>query len=231
VKALEDGQLKERLALIDIYAREINCTWFGLAYSGCRFVATTMGSDRAQTLKSLMGSIPSGVQYRIVENGSEFAERAVVKLEAVHRGVEEFGAFELATEWVLEPLASVLKVAASIPTGYVSSYGSVARAAGTEPKEVGRIMASNPLYPLVACHRIVGTDFSLVGYGGRKSLSALKAKLARLNAECRGFTRAKDISINRSTLTVHPTERVIQKAKKQGLSTSAWAQRRLTSYE
>ena len=217
--------------MIEVFTREVNGTWFGLAYSGCRFIATTMSSDKAQALRTLTRCIPSGAQYRIVEGGSEFAERAVVKLEAVHRGVEEFGAFELATEWVPEPLASVLKVAASIPTGYVASYGSIARAARTEPKEVGRIMASNPLYPLVACHRVVGTDFSLVGYGGRKSPSALKAKLARLDAECRGFSRTKDISTNGSTLTVHPTERVIQKAKKRGLNKSAASQRRLTSYE
>jgi O6-methylguanine-DNA--protein-cysteine methyltransferase len=228
---LEGAHAEESLVLIDVFVREVNKAWFGLAYNGCRLVATAMSSDKAQALRSLVGCIPSDAQYRIVENGSEFAEKAVVKLEAAHRGVEEFGTFELATEWVPEPLASVLIVAASIPAGYVSSYGSIAKAAHTEPQEVGRIMASNPLYPLVACHRVVGADFSLVGYSGRKSLSALKAKLTRLNAECRGFTETKDILTNRSVLRVYPTERVIQKAMKQGLNMHAATQLKLTSYE
>jgi hypothetical protein len=77
----------------------------------------------------------------------------------------------------------------------------------------------------------VGTDFSLVGYSRRKSLSALKAKLIRLNAECRGFTQAKDIPTNKSVLRVYPTERVIRKAMKQGLNTHAATQLKLTNYE
>ena len=216
--------------MIEVFAREVNGVWFGLAYNGCRFIATAVGSDKAQTLKSLTRNIPGNAEYQIVGKGSDFAEKAVVKLEEVHKGIEEFGTFELATEWVQEPLASILKVAASIPPGYVASYGSIAKAAHTEPKEVGRIMASNPLYPLVACHRVVGADFSLVGYGGRKSLSALKAKLARLNAECRGFRSAKEISTDGLTLTVYPTECVIQKARKNGMNSSVNSQRTLTSY-
>ena len=62
-------------------------------------------------------------------------------LEKAHRGVQEFRDFDLATEYLPEPLYSVLKAAAAIPVGYVASYGSIAKAAGTEPRVVGQIIA------------------------------------------------------------------------------------------
>ena len=216
--------------MIEVYAREVDGTWFGLAHSEKRIIATTMGSDRGRTLKTLARIIPSSAEHEVVEKASEFAEDAVLRLEKAHRSVEDFGAFSLATEHVPEPLVSVLKAAAAIPLGYVASYGGIAKAAGTDAQTVGRIMASNPLYPIVACHRVVGADFSLVGYGGRKSPNALKAKLARLSVECRGSKSPREVSTEGLKLTVYPTERVIQKAKRQGPSLSAMPQRKLTSY-
>lgn len=108
----------------------------------------------------------------------------------------------------------------SIPIGYVTSYGSIAKMTGTEPGIVGRIMATNPLYPIVPCHRVVGRDFSLVGYGGRKNLPALRAKLARLCKEVKGFTKEKEVTVEGKKLTVYPVEHVIRKAKKRGLDLS-----------
>ena len=43
----------------------------------------------------------------------------------------------------------VLKATAQIPLGYVTSYGSIAKAAGGGPRAVGNIMASNPFAPIV----------------------------------------------------------------------------------
>jgi hypothetical protein len=86
-------------------------------------------------------------------------------------------------------------------------------------------MATNPLYPIVPCHRVVGADFSLVGYGGRKNLPALRAKLARLRKEARGFPREKDVLVDGKKLAVYPVEYVIRRAEKLDLGPSR--QRRL----
>jgi O-6-methylguanine DNA methyltransferase len=110
----------------------------------------------------------------------------------------------------------VLKVAAAIPPGYVTSYGNIAKAAGTEARDVGAVMASNPLYPIVACHRVVGADLSLVGYRGSKRSEALAAKLARLSAEARGFRAEKDVSVEGRLLRVYPVEWAIAKAARGG---------------
>jgi len=213
--------------MIDVYVRELGEVWLGLAYVGERIVASALNSDKEKTMRSLLRSLPPAANHQIVEKGSDFAERTVLALKEVHMGRQEFKDFALATEYLSGPVARVLKTAASIPLGYVTSYGNIAKAAGIDPKAVGQIMASNPLYPIVPCHRVVGADFQLVGYGGRKTPQALKAKLDRLGKECKGFTSKKEIPIDGTSLNVYPTEYVIEKARKRGLNSSRGQQRLL----
>jgi len=55
-----------------------------------------------------------------------------------------------------------------IPYGETRSYGEVARAIG-QPKAargVGSANHANPIGLIVPCHRVIGADGSLTGYGG-----------------------------------------------------------------
>ena len=217
--------------MIDVYVTGSDNMWFGMAYIGEKIVATAFNSSKDRTVENILRSLPPNVSCRIVEKGSEFAERTILALKEVHMGRQEFRDFVLAEQFIAEPVARVLKAAASIPVGYVTSYSSIAKAAGTDPRLVGRIMASNPLYPIVPCHRVVGADFSLVGYGGRKSPDALKAKLARLIAESKGFKSEKDVSLDGARLKVFPVERVIKRSKEYGITLSANMQRTFTSFQ
>ena len=216
--------------MVDIYVKKIEDTWIGLAYSEEKIAATALNYDKEETLRSLIACLPPNTDYRIVEKASEFAEKIIEASREVHLGGQPFTDFTLAAEYVPEPQAQVLKIASSIPIGYVASYGGIAKAAGTEPKTVGKIMASNPLYPIVQCHLVVGTDFSLVGYGGRKTTKALKAKLARLNKERKGHKTEREITVDKMKFRVCPVERVIAKASKQRLNLSLTGQRTLTNY-
>jgi O-6-methylguanine DNA methyltransferase len=200
--------------------KEVDGTWYGLAYVGEKIVATALSPAKEKTKGSLMRSIPPHVDHQVVEESSEFAEKTILMLRELESGNEESKIFSLATEYVPEPVAKVLNAAAAIPLGYVASYGGVAEASNTEPRAVGKIMAGNPLYPIVACHRVVGADFSLVGYGGRKTLPALQAKLARLSKEARGFAKEREVLVNGKKLAVYPVEFVIKKARKRDLDLS-----------
>jgi O-6-methylguanine DNA methyltransferase len=191
-----------------------------LAYIGERILATVVSSTKEEAVRSLLVSVPLEVEYQVVEEGSEFAEKTILMLKELDSGNEESKNFSLATEYIPEHVAKILKAAATIPIGYVTSYGNIAKIAGTEPKTVGRIMATNPLYPIVPCHRVVGADFSLVGYGGRKNLPALQAKLARLSKEAKSFTTEKEVLANGRKLTVYPVEYSIKRAKKHDLGSS-----------
>ena len=56
----------------------------------------------------------------------------------------------------------------TIPYGEVRTYGEIARAIG-KPKAcraVGMANHKNPISIIVPCHRVVGADGSLTGYGG-----------------------------------------------------------------
>jgi methylated-DNA-[protein]-cysteine S-methyltransferase len=63
---------------------------------------------------------------------------------------------------------AVYRVVAAIPAGTTMSYSEVAAAAGRPgaARAVGSAMARNPFAPIIPCHRVVGSDGSLGGYGG-----------------------------------------------------------------
>jgi methylated-DNA-[protein]-cysteine S-methyltransferase len=56
----------------------------------------------------------------------------------------------------------------AIPYGHTASYGAVAARIGTPgaSRAVGRANGANPISILIPCHRVIGGDGSLTGYGG-----------------------------------------------------------------
>src|SRR3954452_1006927 len=55
-----------------------------------------------------------------------------------------------------------------IPYGETASYGEIARRVGEADaaRAVGVANARNPIAVIVPCHRVIGADGSLTGYGG-----------------------------------------------------------------
>ena len=202
--------------MVVLHARAVGGRWYGLACEGEGIVATTVSPSRAKTLRDLRRALPEGVEHRIDDEGrSDFVGKTIGLLVELEAGNEENKQFSLA-ECVRPPLADVLKVAAAIPLGYVTSYGSIAKASGSDARDVGQVMATNPLYPIVPCHRVVGADLSLVGYFGSKAPEALRAKLDRLSKETRGFDADQDVLVDGRALRVYPVEWAIARARGQG---------------
>jgi O-6-methylguanine DNA methyltransferase len=69
-----------------------------------------------------------------------------------------------------------------IPFGETRSYGEIARAIGRPNafRAVGRANGANPIPIVVPCHRVIGSDGSLTGFGG-----GLEAKSRLLEIEGR----------------------------------------------
>lgn len=63
---------------------------------------------------------------------------------------------------------TVWAVVRTIPFGATRSYGNVAAQAGrpNAVRAVGAAQAANPLPIIVPCHRVIGSDGRLTGYGG-----------------------------------------------------------------
>lgn len=94
--------------------------------------------------------------------------REVAELEAYFAG--ELREFEMAVE--PEGTAfrrSVWAALARIPYGETWSYGELARRAGRSPgaaRAVGSANGANPIAIVLPCHRVIGANGRLVGYGG-----------------------------------------------------------------
>ena len=78
---------------------------------------------------------------------------------------------------------AVWKAIAEIPYGETQSYGAIARAVGQPEgaQAVGLACNHNPHPVIVACHRVIGANGKLVGFGGgvhrKRWLLQLEAKV------------------------------------------------------
>jgi O6-methylguanine-DNA--protein-cysteine methyltransferase len=201
--------------MVLLWVEQAAGAWYGVAELDGRLAATVAAESRGHALRALQGCLPEGMPRGPMEEPTAFALAAVRMLADLEAGREEGKRFELSPECFPGARGEVLRAAAGIPIGWVSAYGDVARAAATNARVVGRLMATNQLYPIVACHRVVGADLSLVGYGGRQTPAALGAKLERLRAEARGFTEPRLIDVGRG-LRVVPVEWVLTRAARDG---------------
>ena len=77
---------------------------------------------------------------------------------------------------------SVWRALLEIPYGQTISYGELARRTGSVARAVGAANGANPLPVIVPCHRVIGADGSLTGFGGGL---AIKRRLLELEgADC-----------------------------------------------
>lgn len=75
----------------------------------------------------------------------------------------------------------VLLITSQIPYGQTATYKEIAIQAGkpNASRAIGRVEATNPMPLVIPCHRVVGSDRSLHGYGGPGGIK-LKAWLLQL---------------------------------------------------
>lgn len=69
----------------------------------------------------------------------------------------------------------------AIPYGETRSYGQIAMAVGRPAacRAVGGANHRNPIAIIIPCHRVIGADGSLTGYGGGLSVKARLLELER----------------------------------------------------
>ena len=118
------------------------------------------------------------VRFNLSAKGAERVDRAALHderaIDEVRRQVNEYCAGER-TEFDLELAPdgtefqrAVWDALLTIPYGETRSYGEIARAIGQPQaaRGVGAANHANPIALIVPCHRVIGADGSLTGYGG-----------------------------------------------------------------
>jgi methylated-DNA-[protein]-cysteine S-methyltransferase len=190
--------------MIEVYTQNLDNTWFAIAINQQQITTSSFGPDKKIALNNILENLPFKVPFQIFHEPVTYAKAALSILKCIYAGQEVKATLPLATSHLPAYTKKVLKTTLAIPLGYVTSYSSIAKAAGGGPRAVGNIMASNPFAPIVPCHRVVKADFKLGGYG-----FGLKVKAQLLIREKRGFSDPKEIDVNGGMLTVFPVENVL----------------------
>lgn len=155
-----------------------------MRYTYCKSpVGPLLLAGRRAALELLAFS--SGDQAKAPE--AEWEAQDAPFAEAAHQLAEYFNGRRRAFDLPLAPQATafqrkVLEALQTIPYGETRTYKDIAAAIG-HPKAVravGAANAKNPIPIIIPCHRVVGSDGSLTGFGG--GLDA-KRMLLRLEAE------------------------------------------------
>ena len=102
----------------------------------------------------------------------DFADNAILReaaqqLEAYFAG--RLKVFSLPLSLHVSPFQrKILQACAEIPYGTVCSYGTLAAWAGSPhaSRAAGGALHTNPIGIIIPCHRVVGADGRLTGYGG-----------------------------------------------------------------
>jgi methylated-DNA-[protein]-cysteine S-methyltransferase len=106
-----------------------------------------------------------------------------------------FRGIAVAPDIKLEPHGTTFQMAVwavllKIPFGQVTTYGQIARAIdaarGTvrlSSQAVGGAVGHNPISILIPCHRVVGSDRTLTGYGGGLDKKKALLELERVNLQ------------------------------------------------
>lgn len=92
----------------------------------------------------------------------------------------ELRSFNLPIDWTgyTRFQQAVLRETLRIPYGETRSYGEIAAAIGNPmaARAVGQAEKRNQVPLVIPCHRVIGSDGSMTGYGGRQNTD-LKARL------------------------------------------------------
>ncbi len=130
--------------------------------------------------------LPRGKSARRLEPGWKAAEapfrEAIRQLRAYFSGRSR--TFDLPVTLEGTPFQRrVWRALRRVPYNRTISYGELARRAGHPgaARAVGAAMGRNPLPIVIPCHRVIGADGRLTGFGG-----GLPAKRALLDLEARG---------------------------------------------
>ncbi len=149
-----------------IATQELGRVWVGVSDKGLTSLEFAVGRPAFEAL--VRRQLKREVQDA---SGStlEAVEAATGQLAEYLQGTRHV--FDIRIDWSV--LSSdfqrvVLKAVMAIPYGEIRTYGQIAGLVGypRAPRAVGRANATNPMPLVIPCHRVIGSDGKLHGYGG-----------------------------------------------------------------
>lgn len=130
------------------------------------------GQDRLQSLHFPKGTTREEPRREWIPDPEGFRD-VQAQLEAYFRG--ELQTFTLELDALGTPFQKrVWQELVKIPYGTTISYGELAKRIGNPnaSRAVGMANGKNPIAIIVPCHRVIGKDGSLTGFGGGLDIKA-----------------------------------------------------------
>ena len=145
-----------------------------------------LGFGHREMRRAVYGRIKKGLDVEFVEQGDEILEKTRKQLnEYLNGNRKEFDIplLMVGTDFQRRVWKALMKV----PYGVTSTYGQIAEDIGSPKavRAVGNANSANPISIIVPCHRIIGSDGELVGYGGGLSVKKRLLKLEQRNTDLR----------------------------------------------
>jgi len=148
-----------------LYTGELKGTPIGdlwLAVSDLGLAAVEWGKSKADFESYLVKRFKRSVEFK-----PKMVTQAARELREYLKGKRR--AFTLLIDWtLLRPFQqSVLRVTYAIPYGETRTYKEIGEHIGKlhAARAVGRAEATNPMPLVIPCHRVIGMDGKLHGYG------------------------------------------------------------------
>lgn len=193
--------------MIKVYLQTFDKVTFAVVFRDEEVVATAFSEDPKTAQSSILSKLPLDESFQVADIHTSQSEEALHILKALYDGKTPNKQLKIATGHLPSYTKKVLLATQAVPVGYVTTYGSIAKAVGGGPRAVGNAMACNQYPIVVPCHRVVRSDLGLGGYGA----GGLKVKMAFLKREKRGYTEPKTIKVLDGVLQIYPLEQVLSK--------------------
>lgn len=140
----------------------------GLARSNHGLVALTLPQDSAHTALERLVNNASRIHGTPVEVSPDEFGTLGDRLRLYASGTQQLFDIELDLRGWTDFQARVWRATQSFPYGETRSYSWVACAAGSAgaQRAAGQALHHNPVPIVVPCHRVIGADGTLTGFGG-----------------------------------------------------------------
>ena len=161
--------------------------------------STPLGEVWAAVSEHGLVTVEYGVTRKVFEANvrkqtKRDVEYAPKQVETILKQIKEYldgkrRSFDVVIDWSVlssDFQRAALKKVLAIPSGKSRTYAEIAAAIGhpDAPRAVGRANATNPMPLVIPCHRVIGSDGKLHGYGGKGGIKT-KAWLLKMEKENR----------------------------------------------
>jgi methylated-DNA-[protein]-cysteine S-methyltransferase len=153
---------KQHLQIFIAAARStyLGSVWVGVSQKG--LLAVEIQADPETFTQKLRKRF-----HGVVSRESHHTGQATQQIREYLRGVRSV--FDLPIDWtgLSDFQKLVLQTVMDVPYGQMRTYGEIAELIGKPgaARAVGRANATNPMPLVIPCHRLIGSDGSLRGYG------------------------------------------------------------------